>query len=131
VWVHLDREARPARIGSGFDAYAEAAAGRGVSTRLVLPVPPEDASRSPWPLRVTDVDLMGHVNNAAYWEAVEHRLRGEGPDLRQPARARLEYRHPIDLGEDVELVDMAVDGRLDLGFAVGATVKAVACVEAL
>jgi acyl-ACP thioesterase len=131
VWVHLDRNARPVRIGAGFDGYAEAAAGRGVSTRLVLPVPAEDAPRSRWPLRVTDVDLMGHVNNAAYWEAVEHRLAGEGPDLRRPARARLEYRHPIDLGEDVELVETAVDGRLDLGFAVGETVKAVARVEAV
>jgi acyl-ACP thioesterase len=131
VWVHLDRSARPVRIGAGFDAYAEAAAGRGVSTRLVLRVPPEGAPRSPWPLRVTDVDVMGHVNNAAYWAAVEHRLQVGGPDLRQPARARLEYRHPIDLGEDVELVEVAGDGRLDLAFAVGETVKAVACLEAL
>ena len=30
--------------------------------------------RSPWPLRATDIDLHGHVNNAVYWQAVEHVL---------------------------------------------------------
>jgi acyl-ACP thioesterase len=72
---------------------------------------------------------MGHVNNAAYWCAVEERLRGRGPDLRRPSRALLDYRHPIDLGDAVELVEVVDDGRLDLAFAVGATVKAVARVE--
>ena len=53
---------------------------------------------------------MGHVNNAAYWTAVEHRLSQRGVDLRRPLSARLEYRHPIDLGEAVELVDVADAG---------------------
>ena len=35
VWIHLDPDQRPARI-EGFDVYAEATAGRGVSTRLEL-----------------------------------------------------------------------------------------------
>jgi acyl-ACP thioesterase len=131
TWVHLDRDARPARIGDGFDEYAAAAQGRSASTRLTLPDPPEDAPRVPWPLRVTDVDLMGHVNNAAYWSAVEHRLMGGRPDLRLPVRARLEYRHPIDLEEQVELALHAVDGEAVVAFLSGATVKAVACLEEL
>ena len=129
VWVHLGPDARPARIGRGFDAYATAAGGRPASTRLELPPPPEGAVRVPWPLRVTDVDVMGHVNNAAYWDAVEHRLAGRAPDLRLPSRARLDYRHPIDLGETVELLELASGGSLDLAFAVGESVKAVARVE--
>ena len=107
TWIHLGPDARPARIGEGFDGYAEAAQGRVASTKLTLPAPPTDGERGAWPLRATDVDRMGHVNNAAYWAAIEHRLAGREPDLRQPHRARLDYRHPIDLGERVELAEDA------------------------
>jgi acyl-ACP thioesterase len=74
---------------------------------------------------------MGHVNNAAYWSAVEQRARGGSPDLRVPTRARLDYRHSIDLDEEVELLEQRSAGRLDLAFAVGDTVKAVVLVEPL
>jgi acyl-ACP thioesterase len=131
VWIHLGPDARPARIGEGFDPYAEAAGGRVASTRLLLRSPPEDAPRTAWPLRMTDVDVLGHVNNAAYWSAVEHHLQGREPDLRTPVRARLDYRHPLDLGEDVELVEWSENGRLDLAFVVGDVVNAVAAIEPL
>ena len=74
---------------------------------------------------------MGHVNNAAYWAAVEERLLQHDPDLRLPHRARLDYRHPIDLGEDVELVEDTRDGRYVAAFLVGDIVKAVVSVERL
>ncbi len=131
TWIHLDRDARPARIGRGFEAYAEAAHGRAASTKLTL-VPPRPSSKPvAWQLRATDVDRMGHVNNAAYWAAVEHRLRDRGPDLHRPHRARLDYRHPIDLGERVELTEDARDGRYGTAFVVDDDVKAVAWVEPL
>ena len=131
VWIHLGPDARPARIGHGFDEYRKASRGREVSTRLALPGPPAHAPRTPWPLRVTDVDLLGHVNNAAYWAAVEHRLQERGPALDERLRALLDYRHPLDLDEDVELVEDVRDGRYDAAFCVGQTVKAVALVESL
>jgi acyl-ACP thioesterase len=49
-------------------------------------------------VRSTDVDLLGHVNNAAYWAAVEELWSGR---LRDPARLALEYLKPIDRFEDV------------------------------
>jgi acyl-ACP thioesterase len=131
TWVHLGPDARPARIGEGFDDYREAAAGRATSTRLTLPDPPAGSERVPWPLRVTDVDLMGHVNNAAYWDAVEQLLRGREPDLRRPLRALLDYRQPVDLEESVELVSARSGGRFELAFTVGSDVRAVARVEPL
>jgi acyl-ACP thioesterase len=131
VWIHLGRDGRPARVGDGFDEYARAAEGRPASTRLTLEGPPADAPRVPWPLRATDVDVMGHVNNAAYWSAVEHRLASRAPDLRRPARARLDYRHSLDLEEDVELAEAWSAERYQVGFVVGETVKAVARVEAI
>jgi acyl-ACP thioesterase len=129
TWVHLGPDARPARIGSGFDGYAEAAQGRVASTKLTLAPPALDGKRTSWSLRATDVDRMGHVNNAAFWAAVEHRLAGRAPDLRGPVRARLDYRHPLDLGEDVELVEASHGDRYGAAFVVGEVVKAVAWVE--
>ncbi len=131
TWVHLDRDARPARIGRGFDDYAEAAQGRSAPTRLTLREPPVESPRTAWPLRVTDVDLMGHVNNAAYWSAVEHCLQERGPDLRAPVRACLDYRSPLDLGEQVELARHADGDAYVVGFVASGVVKAVARVEAI
>ena len=130
TWIHLGPDARPARIGEGFDGYAEAAGGRVASTKLTL-APPAGGSRAGWPLRATDVDLMGHVNNAAYWAAVEHRLAALDHDPRRPLRGQLDYRHPIDLGEKVELVEDARDSRYSVAFSVDDVVKAVARVELL
>lgn len=131
TWIHLDGNARPARVGDGFEAYAEAAQGRVTSTKLTLEPPTLDRARTAWPLRATDVDRMGHVNNASYWGAVEHRLDGRKPDLRTPHRARLEYRHPIDLGDEVELVEEADDEAYLAGFVVADAVHAVVRVEPL
>lgn len=128
VWIHLGPDARPARI-DGFGIYAEATGGRVVSTRLELPDPPNGGERIRWPLRMSDIDLLGHVNNAAYWKAVEQCLLEAGPDLRRPARALLDYRHGIDLDDEVELVTFS-DGRaFAVGFVTGPVVNAVACVE--
>lgn len=130
TWVHLDGNARPARIGSGFDGYAEAAQGRVASTKLTLDPPLLDSARHPWTLRATDLDRMGHVNNAAYWAAVEHRLAAQD-DLAKPLRARLDYHHPIDLGDDVELVESVESGEYRMAFVVQDRVEAVALVEPL
>ncbi len=131
VWIHLDASQRPARIGE-FGPYALAAGGRTVATKLVLPVPPDDAPRSPWALRATDLDAHGHVNNAVYWQAVEDALALRGPRLAQPHRALLEYRDPIDLGDHVELARSdGRDGVCHLGFMVGNRARAVATIEPL
>ena len=130
VWIHLGRDARPARIDD-FGPYAESAGGRVVSTRLELREPPPDAPRVRWPLRVTDADLLGHVNNAAYWHAVEERLAESGLDPRGPLRARLDHRRPLDLGDEVELLETAGDGTLALAFVVGSETRAVSLVERL
>jgi acyl-ACP thioesterase len=116
VWIHLDAAQRPARIDD-FGAYGKAAAGRHVSTKLTLPDPPQDAPRAAWPLRASDVDLHGHVNNAVHWQAVEHALPTAGR-----LRAELDYRQPVDVGDEVELVRFGDC----LALVTGDTVKAVA-----
>ena len=130
TWIHLDGNARPARIGPGFDDYAEAAQGRVASTKLALEPPPLDLPRTTWPLRASDIDRMGHVNNAAYWAAVEHRLAGASRlDLARPHRAWLEYRHPMDFDDRVELVEDSAADRYLAAFVVNEVARAVVRVE--
>ncbi len=125
VWIHLDAAQRPARI-EHFEIYGESAGGRRASTKLELPDPPPDASGEPWPLRVTDIDLHGHVNNAAYWQAVEQLLPLGGVDPRRPLVAELDYREPIDLDDRVELVAAPDAGGLLVGFRTAAGISAAA-----
>ncbi len=130
VWIHLGADGRPARIEQ-FGVYADAAGSRRVSTRTELPAPDGDGTRVAWPLRATDVDVHGHVNNAVYWQALEHVLTLQGPDPAQPLRAYLDYREPLDLGDQVELRVTRDRNRVAVGFVADAGVRAVATVEPL
>lgn len=113
IWVHMDMErGRPSRIPDGFEEiYGEARGGRTVKARLVHPDPPGEVDRRAWPLRFTDFDVLDHVNNAAYWEAVEEALSARR-DLRAPLRAEVEHRTAIERGAEVELLtaDTAAGG---------------------
>ena len=74
LWVQIDIESgRPARLTDEFvDVYGEAAAGRTVSSKFTLDrVPSPDAQRVVNPFRVTDLDVFGHLNNAAQWALAE------------------------------------------------------------
>jgi acyl-ACP thioesterase len=113
IWVHTDpATGAPAVLPPGFDdVWGSSAAGRRVSARLQHAAPPVDAVRRPWPLRVTDIDVVGHVNNAAYWHAIEdERARRGQPRVRT---AEIEFRAGLDLSDAVELL---VADRKD-GFA--------------
>ncbi|MGH9085989.1 MAG: acyl-[acyl-carrier-protein] thioesterase [Acidimicrobiales bacterium] len=105
TWVHVDLgTGRPRRVPEGFAAiYGEAAGGRTVTARLEHPDPPPGAESVPWALRFTDFDVLSHVNNAAYWEAVEEALSARR-ELRAPMRAEVEHRTAIERGAEVELV---------------------------
>lgn len=130
VWIHLGPDQRPARIRS-FDVYAAATGGRTVSSRLELAAPPDAAPRVPWALRTTDVDLHGHVNNAAYWQAVEDVVYASPLDPAGALVAALDYRDPIDLADRLELVTSTTGDGVEIGFCVGASVRAVARVVPL
>jgi acyl-ACP thioesterase len=102
IWIHLDHDLRPKRLDERFLAtYGTSAAGRRAPTRFTLPPPPRPTGER-WVFRSTDVDRLGHINNAAYWVPLEERWTGR---LDSRARATLEYRQPVDLGEPIELVE--------------------------
>jgi acyl-ACP thioesterase len=130
VWIHLGPDARPARLDDTFGVYGAAAGGRRAATRLTLPQPSPATGGVPWPLRAVDVDLLGHVNNAVHWAAVEERLPEAPLDPTLPFRALLDYHRPLDVDDDLELV--AYDGGdLSLAFVADGGTKAVARLETL
>jgi acyl-ACP thioesterase len=104
LWVYVDAAGRPAPLRDWFvDLYREAAGDRRVSSRLHHQPPPADGVEiRPWPLRATDIDVLNHVNNAASWSAVEDEL-ARRPASGTLARAEIEYRTAVDLGDRVEL----------------------------
>jgi acyl-ACP thioesterase len=99
LWIHLDsRHGRPVPLHDDeLAVYGPSAAGRQVKARLRHPPPPAEASRRPWWFRSTEMDLAGHVNNAAYWSALEEELVGDGtePDALD---AEIEFRTPAQPG---------------------------------
>src|SRR5438477_6263772 len=99
LWVHLDPESmRPARLGDDFHAvYGESANGRRVRSRLRHGAPPAEGMRESWRFRASDLDVAGHVNNAAYWAPVEE-LFADGPEP-DGADLEIEFREAAQAGE--------------------------------
>ena len=103
LWVHLDRATgRPIPLRSSeASTYGTSAAGRRVTARLRHPAPSGDESQSRWSFRATELDIAGHINNAAYWEPLEEELlSGADPG---GVDAELEYRVPSQPGEKLVL----------------------------
>jgi acyl-ACP thioesterase len=124
IWAHTDPElGAPIPLPPGFDAvWGSTAAGRKVSARLRHRPPPTDARRTVWPLRATDVDIVGHVNNAAYWAAVEDELARRGhPRVRG---AEIEFRAGLDLADRVELAVSDTDDGFAAWLSVDGDVRA-------
>ena len=105
LWVPVGPDGRPRRMPAGFTAvYGDAAGGRRVRGRIAASEPGPGARRRPFALRASDIDVVGHVNNAVAWQAVAEVA---------PSRvvgAEVTYHAPIEAGEDVTLADE--DGRL-------------------
>lgn len=115
LWVHIDPESgRPKQLSEQFiDLYAEAAAGREVSARQSHRPAPDNGERRSWPLRVVDIDVFDHVNNASYWSVVEELMSEQPTPLRYPFRATIEYGAGISHQHEVELAVSRHEAGLD------------------
>ena len=110
LWVSIDAAGRPVRLPSGFvDHYGEAALGRTVSARLTLGRPSDRFVTMAWALRFADLDTLGHVNNAAHWQAGEELVAG-----RVPVRARIEYQSALTLPGPAELLSVTAADGMDV-----------------
>lgn len=112
TWVFVDpASGRPARLTEEFLAtHAEAAGARRVDARLRLPAPPAEVEARPWVVRSTDLDALGHVNNAATWEPVEDELERRRIT---PVAAEIEHGEAIGPDDEVTLASQ-VDPSGDL-----------------
>jgi acyl-ACP thioesterase len=113
VWAAVSRASgRPVPLSEGFSRiYGPSAGDHVVSVRLSHPRPGQvpadgnEATSGPpprdWPLRATDFDTAGHVNNAVHWAAAEDELADAGW---LPSRAEIEYHRAIEPGCRPQLI---------------------------
>ncbi|HET7246476.1 MAG TPA: acyl-ACP thioesterase domain-containing protein [Streptosporangiaceae bacterium] len=113
VWVAVDpATGESCQVGPDFHRlYGRAAQGRRVSVRLSHPRPGPTATGRDWPARASDFDTAGHVSNTVHWQAAEEVLAGLDW---LPARAEMEYHHPILPGARLRLACQLSAGRADL-----------------
>ncbi len=129
IWVCTDpRTGRAVAVPFQFGGiYGQAAGGRKVSARLTIGEPARGREERGWPVRATDIDVLGHMNNAAYWAAIEDEVVRRDLSV---ARAVVEYRLPIEPDDDVRLLSaMDEGGNLTIWLVTGAGVAAAAMVE--
>ena len=126
--IHLDKAGRPAKLPAWFDeVYAEAAQGRTLSSRLTLPAPPADTERRFWALRSTDLDVMGHVNNAITWAAIEDECDRRGI---LPVHVSAEWSGSLERDDSVSVVSGAIGEHLGIWLVVDGTVRVASSVRA-
>ncbi|NLU81608.1 acyl-ACP thioesterase domain-containing protein [Rhodococcus sp. HNM0569] len=132
-WINISGETgMPTRMSDGFLAgLTRSTDEHRLKWKQWLPkTPPADASVRHFPLRRTDIDPFDHVNNAAYWHAVEELLaEPESAHLATvPHRAVVEYLSPVTSSDELVLRTVHTDSSLTTWFMVGDTVRAVAAV---
>jgi acyl-ACP thioesterase len=129
LWVHVDRDnLQPSRVPADVAGIlAESSAGRTVGARLLLREKDFDADAatvSPWPLRFSDFDAVGHMNNAAYWEVLEEHMTGD-VTVRSGLRAVVEHVVQVEPGQSLMRASVTGDG-VSVQMTVGGTVHAAA-----
>jgi acyl-ACP thioesterase len=98
----------PRRVDPTFhEMYDEAARGRKVRARSLHREPFGELSSRPWPVRYTDLDVVGHVNNAIYWTAVEESMAAHRSGGR--VTADVEYRSGVDAHVAPTLVESSTN----------------------
>lgn len=83
----------------------------------------------PFPLRVTDVDRYGHVNNAVHWEAVEEALARFPAAAALPHRVILEHAGAVMAGDEVSIRAWQDDAALHVQLEVDGSARTLARIE--
>lgn len=125
LWVHVDRDTlQPSRVPADVaPVLAASSGGRTVGAKLLFREGDFDLNTADtlgWPLRFSDFDSVGHMNNAAYWEVLEEHLAGRST-THNGLRAVVEHVKQVEPGEalsrtwtdsDGTSVVLTVDGAL-------------------
>jgi acyl-ACP thioesterase len=119
LWVPLDAGGRPMRLGPRFaEVYGEAGGGRQVSSRVAVPPLPGGGRDEAWVVRQADLDIVGHVNNAAAWAAVAE-VAGTGV----VRSAVVAHHHPVGREEVVALRRVPGEAGIGIWLHVGEDVR--------
>ena len=110
LWVPIDATGHPVRISAEFmRIYGETIQGRKVSSRVPAPEVAPDAGGRVWPLRLADLDVIGHVNNAAIWQAITE-VTGGGTSY-----VEVTHHGALELGDEVTLLSTNHAAWLSVG----------------
>ena len=119
LWVRVDLNTlKPLPLSDRFrELIGEAAAGRKVSARLLVgrnvPTDVQSVPRVDVPLRFSDFDAIGHLNNAVYWEPLEEYLGGHR-ERRAPLHATVEHHRSVEPGAVMTVSTYELDSRVVL-----------------
>jgi acyl-ACP thioesterase len=112
LWVHLDPATwRPTPFtDEELAIYSDTLPDRRVTARLRHPAPGDAAELARIRFRASECDVAGHVNNAAFWQALEEELLADetaradvAPAGLDAIDAELEFRTPAQPGEKLIL----------------------------
>jgi acyl-ACP thioesterase len=101
-WVLLDARGRPVRIPAELESFAPHVE-TFTPVRIDLPEAGPDVIRVASSVRASDVDPMGHLNNAAYVDLVAEVMAAAGWAVGPGWALRLEYLLPALPGMELEL----------------------------
>jgi acyl-ACP thioesterase len=87
------------------------------------------STESTWPLRFSDFDAVGHMNNAAYWEVLEEHMVSDVRG-RNDIRAVVEHVIQVEPGQSLSRSTVVGDG-VALQMTVGDAMHAAAWVGPL
>jgi acyl-ACP thioesterase len=119
LWVPVDPRGFPVRIPRTFyEIFGEAMGDRRVSGRVPVTVPPPEASKRSWPLRRADLDVIGHVNNAAVWQAVAEVFDAPVESVDVIHHGPVEEGHVVELVKSATQMWLLVDGEVRVAASV-------------
>ena len=107
-WVIVDRRGQPTRVPDALPALFASPPPSFEPVRVTLSRTPDEAATIATPVRRSDLDPLGHVNNAAYLDYLEDAVAGlpGGPGWLEalPRAYRIEYAQAADPGDRLRAV---------------------------
>jgi acyl-ACP thioesterase len=132
-WIAINKDTlTPSRVSDTLtEKFATTTSERRLKWRPWLPGARDTDTDTPFALRRTDIDIFAHVTNAAYWHAI-HEVVAAHPDVATaPYRAVVEYRKPIQFGEQVVIRSGRHGDEVHVALAVGDEIRAAALLRKL